>query len=51
MPTANAKDVAGATRTLPSHLRYARLTADLPPEPKRTPSMLAAELKGAAVPA
>ena len=37
---------AQATRKLPSHLRYAKLSADLPPEPKRTPSMLAAELKG-----
>ena len=30
------------TRSLPSHLRYARLEAELPPEAKRTPSMLAA---------
>ena len=37
---------AGTTRTLPSHLKYAKLAADLPPEPKQTPSMLAAELKG-----
>jgi hydrocephalus-inducing protein len=38
-------------RTLPSHARYAKLSAELPPEPKRTPSMLAAELKGASRPA
>ena len=41
----------GATREVPSHLRYAKLTAELPPEPKRTPSQLAAELKGSARPA
>ena len=37
---------AGQTRTLPSHLRYAKLSADLPEPEKRTPSQLAAELKG-----
>ena len=38
-------------RTLPSHLRYAKLSADLPAEPKRTPSELSAELHGLAKPA
>ena len=37
---------AGQTRTLPAHLRYAKLSADLPEPEKRTPSQLAAELKG-----
>ena len=37
---------AGQTRTLPSHLRYAKLSADLPEPEKRTPSQLCAELKG-----
>ena len=37
---------AALTRTLPSHLKYAKLAAELPPEPKVTPSMLASELKG-----
>jgi hydrocephalus-inducing protein len=39
---------AGLTRTLPKHLAYAPLAAELPPEEKRTPSLLAAELKGEA---
>ena len=38
----------GQTRTLPSHLKYARLSAELPEPEKRTPSLLAAELKGTA---
>lgn len=37
---------AGMTRTMPSHLRYAKLSAEVLPEEKRTPSQLAAELKG-----
>ena len=46
MVAAGAPLNAGQTRTLPSHLRYARLSADLPEPEKRTPSLLAAELKG-----
>lgn len=37
---------AGKTRSLPSHLRYVPLSAEVPPEQKRAPSTLAAELKG-----
>ena len=33
---------AASTRSLPAHLRYAKLSAELPPEPKRSPSQLAA---------
>ena len=43
---ASKRGDAALTRTLPSHLKYAKLSAELPPEPKVTPSMLAAELKG-----
>ena len=43
---------APATRTLPTHLKFAKLSSDLPHLEQRTPSQLAAELKGlAAVPA
>ena len=42
---ANGAD-AGQTRSLPSHLRYVPLSAEVPPDEKRTPSMLTAELKG-----
>ena len=46
MAPSAGSDAAGQTRTLPAHLKYAVLAAELPPEQKRTPSMLVAELKG-----
>ena len=36
----------GQTRTLPAHLRYAVLQAELPEPEQKTPSLLMAELKG-----
>ena len=45
------KEASSSMRQLPAHLRYARLTTDLPPEPKRSPSELSAELHGTARPA
>ena len=48
MASRRPRDEASLTRSLPSHLKYPKLTADLTAEPKLAPSMLAAELKGMA---
>ncbi|KAL1499824.1 hypothetical protein AB1Y20_012509 [Prymnesium parvum] len=45
-PAANGADAGQTTRSLPSHLRYLPLSAELPPEEKWRPSALAAQLKG-----